>query len=75
MISGILLAWFGIRLGPEPGWGWMVASGKITLLTAIIFAMNWPANTLFFLGIVLAVDLTFQGVASMALGLSLKGNR
>jgi hypothetical protein len=37
-----------------------------------VFAIGWPVDTLFLLGIVLAIDLTFQGVSSIAFGLALK---
>jgi uncharacterized membrane protein HdeD (DUF308 family) len=72
IISGVLRSWLGISLRPQAGWGWMVASGAITILAGIIFIMGWPANTLFLLGMVLAIDLTFQGVASIGFGFSLK---
>ena len=73
--SGILRVWSSIRLHPESGWGWVLASGVITILAGIIFAIGWPANTLWLLGIVLAIDLFFQGVAAIAFGVSLKAHR
>jgi hypothetical protein len=39
----------------------VVASG-------IGFALNWAVNSLWLLGMLLAVDLTFQGVAARAFG-------
>ena len=73
--SGILRVWSGFRLRPEPGWGWLLASGVITTLAGIVVAIGWPVNTLWLLGLVLAIDLTFQGVGAIAFGLALKGQR
>jgi uncharacterized membrane protein HdeD (DUF308 family) len=72
IVSGVLRAWLGLRLRAQAGWGWMVASGVITILAGIIFAAGWPANTLFLLGIVLAIDLIFQGVSSIGFGFALR---
>ena len=74
--SGILRLMLGLRLRSlQAGWGWLAASGVITLLAGLVFALGWPANTLWLLGIVLAVDLTFQGITAIAYGLALKAER
>jgi uncharacterized membrane protein HdeD (DUF308 family) len=52
-----------------------LASGVITGLAGIVVALGWPVNTLWLLGLVLAIDLTFQGVAAIAFGLALKAGR
>jgi uncharacterized membrane protein HdeD (DUF308 family) len=71
--SGILRIWWSFQLKPQVGWGWVLASGIITLLAGIIFVLGWPVNSLWLLGMVLAIDLTFQGIAAIAFGLTLKG--
>jgi uncharacterized membrane protein HdeD (DUF308 family) len=73
ILSGILRIWWSFQLKPEVGWGWVLASGIITLLAGIIFVLGWPVNSLWLLGMVLAIDLTFQGIAAIAFGLTLKG--
>jgi uncharacterized membrane protein HdeD (DUF308 family) len=73
--SGILRIVSSFRLRPETGWGWLLASGVITLIAGIVVAIGWPVNTLWLLGLVLAIDLTFQGVAAIAFGLALKASR
>ncbi|MGH9795788.1 MAG: HdeD family acid-resistance protein [Candidatus Acidiferrales bacterium] len=75
LAAGLVRAWWSTRLRPRPGWGWILASGLITLLAGIIFLTGWPVNSLWLLGIVLAVDLTFQGVAALACGFELKVSR
>jgi uncharacterized membrane protein HdeD (DUF308 family) len=73
--SGILRIWSSFRLRPQTGWGWLLASGVITLVAGVVVALGWPVNTLWLLGLVLAIDLTFQGVAAIAFGLALKADR
>jgi uncharacterized membrane protein HdeD (DUF308 family) len=73
--SGVLRIWSSFRLRPETGWGWLLGSGVITLLAGIVVAIGWPVNTVWLLGLVLALDLTFQGVAAIAFGLALRASR
>jgi uncharacterized membrane protein HdeD (DUF308 family) len=73
--SGILRIWTGGRLRPAPGWGWIVASGVVSALVGIVFALDWPLNSLWLLGLILAIDLTFQGVSAIAFGFALKAGR
>jgi len=75
IVAGILRIVIGLRFRPASGWGWIVSSAVITLIVGVILALGWPANTTFVLGIFLAVDLTFQGVAMIALGMALKPDR
>jgi uncharacterized membrane protein HdeD (DUF308 family) len=46
-----------------------------TLIAGLVVAIGWPVNTLWLLGLVLAIDLTFHGVAAIAFGLALKAAR
>jgi uncharacterized membrane protein HdeD (DUF308 family) len=73
--SGILRIWMGVRLRPAPGWGWVVASGVVSALAGVVFALGWPLNSLWLLGLILAIDLTFQGVSAIAFGFALKAGR
>ncbi len=75
VIAGALRIGAGFRLRPGDGWGWIVASGVVTLLVGVLLTFGWPLNTLWLLGLVLALDLTFQGVAALALGLNLRSER
>jgi len=54
------------------GWTWMFASGLASLGAAAVIAIGWPANTLWLLGLVLAVDLLIQGITLMLVGLAMR---
>ena len=75
VVAGALRIALGIRSHPLVGWGWVVASGVMTLLVGIIVAVGWPADTLWVLGLFLAIDLTFQGASALVFGLTLKSAR
>jgi uncharacterized membrane protein HdeD (DUF308 family) len=66
--------WSSFQLRPHSGWGWIAASGFVTLLAGIVFVLGWPINTLWLLGMMLAIDLIFQGVSTIALGFALKSD-
>jgi uncharacterized membrane protein HdeD (DUF308 family) len=57
---------------PHQGWGWLLAAGIITILLGLMIAMGWPVNSLWVLGLFLAIDLVFQGWSFIAIGLALK---
>ncbi len=72
IVSGGFRIWMGIHARPAGGWGWIVATGVITLLLGLIIAAQWPVNSLFVLGLFLAIDLIFQGWGFIAFGLGIK---
>ncbi|ALA19296.1 MULTISPECIES: HdeD family acid-resistance protein [unclassified Chelatococcus] len=75
IVAGLIRMWVGFNARPEKGWGWIVAAGLLTLLTGLIIAAGWPVNSLWVLGLLLAIDLIFQGWAFIAFGLALKAAR
>lgn len=72
IVAGILRIWIGFESRPASIWGWIMAAGVLTLLTGIAVAAVWPGGSLWVLGLLLAIDLTVQGVASIAFGLALR---
>lgn len=53
------------------GWGWLAASGVLAIAAWVIIALGWPSNSVWILGLFLAVDLVVQGVMLMLVGFSL----
>jgi uncharacterized membrane protein HdeD (DUF308 family) len=72
LVAGVIRIWIGFEHRPEANWGWIVAAGVVTALAGVIIALGWPVNSLFVLGIFLAIDLLFQGATFTALGFALK---
>lgn len=57
------------------GWGWLFFGALITALAGILIAARWPIDSLWILGMFLAIDLVFQGWSMIALGFGLKAAR
>lgn len=78
MLAISLVASGGMRVALALGnkeaknWGWLLAAGIVTILAGLIIAIGWPGNSLWILGLFLAIDLTFQGWALIAFGLALR---
>jgi uncharacterized membrane protein HdeD (DUF308 family) len=70
--SGLLRGWIGYQHRAETGSGWIIAAGVITVLAGLIIALGWPVNSLWVLGLFLAIDLIFQGWTFVAFGLALR---
>lgn len=70
--SGGLRVVFALGQKATKSWGWMLAAGIVTILAGLIIAVGWPVNSLWILGLFLAIDLTFQGWALIATGFALR---
>lgn len=67
--AGIARIMFGLRLRSAKGWVYMLASGVVTVVVALLIVIGWPATT-WVLGLVLAFDILSQGLAYIILGLA-----
>lgn len=72
--AGIVRFITALRDRSHNGWGWVAASGVATVIVGILVLATWPAVGLWLLGMMLAVDLIFQGWGFLAFGFALKGN-
>lgn len=71
-VTGVARLVFALRLRPAKRWTWLLSSGVLSLLLALIVVLEWPASALWFLGVLVGVDLLFSGVCLAGLGLSLR---
>ncbi|MCJ9752316.1 HdeD family acid-resistance protein [Neorhizobium sp. BETTINA12A] len=72
IVAGIFRLWIGLKMRPMRSSGWFIFGGVITGLAGLVIAFGWPVNTLWILGLFLAIDLTIQGWALIALALAVK---
>ncbi len=70
--SGAFRLWVWFQHRSQPGGGWLAVSGLVTVLAGLLIAMGWPDNSVWILGMVLSIDLIFQGVMLSMLGLALR---
>lgn len=72
VVTGIVRMVIGFQERPLTGWGWVMLSGAVTTLAGAIIISGWPANSVWILGLFLAIDLIVQGVSYIALSLALR---
>ena len=72
IVAGVFRTWVGFRMRPMRGSGWVIFGGVITALAGLVIALGWPVNSLWILGLFLAIDLTMQGWALIAVALAAK---
>jgi uncharacterized membrane protein HdeD (DUF308 family) len=70
--AGVVRIGVGISQRRSSGWGWMVAAGVVTLIVGVLIMLRWPVNSLWVLGIFLAIDLMFQGWSYIGYGLGMR---
>jgi len=72
IVSGLLRLWVGFTDRSASGWGWIVATGIVSIIVGLIIASHWPWNSLWVLGLVLVIDLLFQGWTFLIFGFTLR---
>ncbi len=70
--AGVVRLISAIRHRSHRGWAWIAASAVVTIVVGLLVLVTWPSVGLWLLGMVLAVDLVFQGWGFLAFGLALK---
>lgn len=73
LAAGGARLWFGFAAPAGSGRGWMISTGVITLLLGLVIATGWPVDSLWVIGMFLAIDLLVQGWSYIAFGLTLRG--
>ncbi|MGO4439124.1 HdeD family acid-resistance protein [Rhizobium sp. RAF56] len=72
VVAGVFRVFVGRRMKPGKGWGWIVFSGVVTVLAGCVVWLGWPVNSLWILGLFLAVDLFFQGWTLVVFGFGVR---
>lgn len=55
------------------GWGWMLASGVVTLLLGVMILNQWPASSRWAIGLLVGIELLMNGWMLIAVGGAVKG--
>lgn len=73
--SGVVIVIASFSSKVERGRWWVFFSGLLTAATGLILAIGWPMSGVWALGLILAIDLTFQGWALIGFGLALRATK
>jgi uncharacterized membrane protein HdeD (DUF308 family) len=63
MMEGISKVVFALTIRPFPNWGWVLASGLVGILLALILWANLPATAVWLIGLLLGCNLVSVGAA------------
>lgn len=72
IVGGVFRLIAAFQLRPTDGWGWIAFSAVIAVLLGIEIIAGWPVSGMWVLGLLLGIDLIFNGVAVLFLGFGLK---
>jgi uncharacterized membrane protein HdeD (DUF308 family) len=72
IVAGAMRIFLAVQMRGGSSWGWVLASGIITVLLGAIIVFGWPVSSLYTLGIFLGVDLIAAGVSWVSAGLSFR---
>ena len=71
-LSGLMRLWWALPLRPPPRRAWTSASGVFSIVAGFVFTDWQSAHNIGLLGMILAVDLTFQGAMAVGSGIAVK---
>jgi len=68
-LSGIALA---LKLRPDPGWGWRMFNGILSLLLGILIMRHWPLSGAWSVGVLVGIHFLFSGWTMLFVGMSIR---
>lgn len=57
------------------GWGWVLLNGGITLVLGILINRQWPASSLWVIGLYVGIEMIFNGWGWIMLAVGLKASK
>ena len=67
LASGVARVWLGVKHSGIRGRGWLIASGALSVVLAIVLWVGFPGSALWLPGVLLAIDLIVYGVLMISL--------
>lgn len=71
--DGLVKIVYAFNHKPEPGWGWLLVSGIITLLLGLFIWRDWPLSGAWAIGVLFGINLIFDGWAMIFTGSAVRG--
>lgn len=72
IVAGILRMVIGFRVHYINGAAWIIINGIVSTLLGIIIIIQWPLSGFWTFGILISIDLIFQGIGWVAFSCGLK---
>lgn len=71
-VAGVLKIVYAFKIKPISGWIWLLVSGIISLVLAVVILFNLGQSAMLTLGILLAIELINSGIWLILLGFNLR---
>ncbi len=53
---------------PQPGWGWLLFSGIVSVVLGVMIWNRFPSSALWLVGVLVGIRLVFAGLTMMVIG-------
>ncbi|HWZ74117.1 MAG TPA: DUF308 domain-containing protein [Casimicrobiaceae bacterium] len=57
---------------PASGWGWVLASGILSILVGVLIAMGWPSDSFLLIGVYVGVSMISGGIWRIVLSFAIR---
>lgn len=71
ILQGIAKIVLAFQLKPRTNWGWIVFSGILSILMAILIIWGWPGTAFWVLGLLIGINMLFFGTALLMFGIAI----
>jgi uncharacterized membrane protein HdeD (DUF308 family) len=75
VVEGIFKIMMALRVRDHRGWGWLLASGVLSVILGLMIWAEWPASGLWVIGLLVGIQLVFTGWALVMLSLAARAHR
>jgi uncharacterized membrane protein HdeD (DUF308 family) len=75
IVEGIFKIIMATRVRDHRGWGWLLASGILSVILGVLIWAEWPASGLWVIGLLVGIQLLFTGWALVMLALAARAHR
>lgn len=72
IVEGIFKIIMAFRVRDHDGWGWLLASGIVSVVLGVLIWAQWPASGLWVFGLLVGIQLLFTGWALVMVALAAK---
>lgn len=63
LVSGLSKIVIAFESMETRSWGWMLVSGILSLILGVLVWTAWPVGSLWFIGLIVGIDLFFAGIS------------
>ena len=74
-VEGIFKIIMAMRVRDHDGWGWLLASGILSVILGVLIWAQWPASGLWVIGLLVGIQLLFTGWSLVMLALAARRRR